>query len=77
MREGLKLAMNKGIVYRAAGRLSLSMKALAKWVRAAKAGKLQSVRQPRYVSCATARRKRREPRNRSLASLRAIELICS
>jgi transposase len=40
--EAVKLAMTDGIS-EAARRLSISMKTLANWVRAAKAGKLENV----------------------------------
>src|SRR5260370_9264436 len=44
--EAVKLAMTDGVgVSEAARRLSISMKTLANWVRAAKAGKLENVGQ--------------------------------
>jgi transposase len=44
--EAVKLAMTEGVgISEAARRLSISIKTLANWVRAAKAGKLESVGQ--------------------------------
>lgn len=44
--EAVKLAMTEGVsVSEAARRLSISMKTLANWVRAAKVGKLENVGQ--------------------------------